>query len=59
MVAHGLAVACIPDLSLERELPGIRIADADPAPRRSIELVTRADPLPPHINEFVAALARR
>ncbi|MCR6482810.1 LysR family transcriptional regulator [Amycolatopsis sp. OK19-0408] len=56
VVAHGLAVACVPELSLPPEPVGVRIVDTDPAPLRSIELVTQSEVLPLHINVFVAAL---
>lgn len=59
VVANGLAVACVPELSLPPDPSGIRIVDTDPAPLRSIELVTQSEVLPLHINEFVAVLSGR
>jgi molybdate transport repressor ModE-like protein len=56
VVANGLAVACIPELSLPQEPAGIRIVDTDPAPLRSIELVTPPEELPLPVHEFLAVL---
>ncbi|MDT8912378.1 LysR family transcriptional regulator [Amycolatopsis sp. PS_44_ISF1] len=56
VVANGLAVACVPELSLAAAPPGVRVVDTDPVPLRSIELVTQSEVLPLAVNEFVATL---
>lgn len=56
VVANGLAVACIPELSLPEVPSRVRVIDTDPAPLRSIELVTQPKTLPLHVNEFVTIL---
>ncbi|WET81680.1 LysR family transcriptional regulator [Amycolatopsis sp. QT-25] len=59
VVANGLAVACVPELSLPAKPVGIRILDTDPAPLRSIELVTQPEVLSLHVNAFIAVLTGR
>lgn len=57
LVARGLAVACIPELSLVHDPPGVRILDIQPALTRSVDLVVRSGPQPRHIENGIATLA--
>ncbi|MEV0617452.1 LysR family transcriptional regulator [Nonomuraea sp. NPDC050404] len=46
MVAEGLGVSIIPELSLPAHLPGVHAIPLDPAAERTILLALPADPLP-------------